>query len=40
MVYTNKFRKPLKDFARRGHIGLQDHARPMWYRNIRIKRLD
>ena len=37
---ANKFTKPLRDFARRGCIGLQDHGRPVWYRNIRIKRLD
>ena len=37
---SNKFKKPLKDFARKGYIGLQDHGRPICYRNIRIKRLD
>ena len=36
----NKFPRALKDFARHGHLGLQDHGRPIWYRNIRVKRLD
>ncbi len=35
----NKFPRALKDFAREGYIGLQDHGRPVWYRNIKIKRL-
>jgi 3-keto-disaccharide hydrolase/VCBS repeat protein len=35
----NKFPRPLKNFARQGYIGLQDHGRPVWYRNIRIKPL-
>jgi hypothetical protein len=36
----NKFKRPLREFARRGYIGLQDHGLPVWYRNIRIRRLD
>lgn len=35
----NKFGTALKDFARSGYLGLQDHGRPVWYRNIRVKRL-
>jgi hypothetical protein len=35
----NKFNRPLKEFARTGYIGLQDHGLPVWFRNIRIKRL-
>ena len=35
----NKFKRPLKDFARSGHIGLQDHGTPAYYRDIRIKKL-
>ena len=36
----NKFPRAMKDFARRGYVGLQDHGRAVWYRNIRIRRLD
>ena len=35
----NKFTRPLRRFARSGHIGLQDHGRPISYRNIRVQRL-
>jgi hypothetical protein len=33
----NKFNRAVKDFARTGYIGLQDHGTPAWYRNIRIR---
>ena len=36
----NKFGTAIKDFARVGRIGLQDHGLPVWYRNVRIQRLD
>ncbi|HLF95193.1 MAG TPA: family 16 glycoside hydrolase, partial [Planctomycetota bacterium] len=35
----NKFPRAMKDFARSGYIGLQDHGRPVWYRGLRIRRL-
>ena len=37
---ANKFEWPLKDLPKSGHIGLQDYGVPVWYRNIRVKRLD
>ncbi len=36
----NKFKTAYKDMPRRGRIGFQDHGKPVWYRNVRIKRLD
>ena len=33
----NKYNKPMKDFPRSGHILLQDHGNPVWFRNIYIK---
>ena len=35
----NKFRTPLRKLPRTGHIGLQDHGHPVWFRNLRITRL-
>ncbi len=35
----NKFGTALKDFPRKGHIGLQDHGGKLWFRNIKIKEL-
>jgi hypothetical protein len=36
----NKFRTPYKDMPRHGHIGFQDHGKPVWYRNVFIRQLD
>jgi len=35
----NKFTKALKDFAREGQLGFQDHGQPCWYKNIKLKKL-
>ncbi len=35
----NKYKMPLRDFPRSGVIGLQDHGYPVWYRNIKIRKL-
>ncbi|MEK9773852.1 MAG: DUF1080 domain-containing protein [Opitutae bacterium] len=35
----NKFKTPLKELPRNGHIGLQYHGQQVWFRNVIIKRL-
>jgi len=36
----NKFTTAYKDMPRVGHIGLQYHGMPIWYKNLKIKSLD
>jgi len=36
---ANKFKKALKDFPREGHLGFQDHGKPAWFKNIKLKKL-
>ncbi|NOX53009.1 MAG: DUF1080 domain-containing protein, partial [Planctomycetes bacterium] len=31
---------PIKDFAREGYIGFQDHGHKVWFKNVKIKELD
>lgn len=35
----NKFKKPLKDLPRTGKLGLQYHGHPVWFRNVKVKKL-
>ena len=35
----NKFAKALKDFPREGQLGFQDHGKPAWFKNIKLKKL-
>jgi hypothetical protein len=35
----NKFKTALKDLPHTGHIGLQYHGQPIWFRDIKIKGL-
>ncbi len=36
----NKYHKPMKELPREGFILFQDHGRPVWFRNIYVKRLE
>lgn len=36
----HKFDVAYKDHPRHGYIGLQDHGRPCWYKNIKLKPLN
>lgn len=33
----NKFKTALKNFAREGHFGLQDHGAEVWFKNVKVK---
>jgi 3-keto-disaccharide hydrolase len=35
----NKFKYPYKEMAREGHFGLQYHGHPVWFRNLKVKKL-
>jgi hypothetical protein len=35
----NKFKAAYKDMPREGHIGLQYHGQPVWFRNVRVKEI-
>jgi len=35
----NKFTKALKDFPREGLLGFQDHGKPCWFKNVKLKKL-
>ena len=35
----HKFKRAIKDFARSGYLGFQDHGHKVWYKNVKIKDL-
>ncbi|HYE19437.1 MAG TPA: DUF1080 domain-containing protein [Tepidisphaeraceae bacterium] len=35
----NKFKTPLKDMAKSGYIGMQDHGQDAWYKNIKVREI-
>ena len=36
---TNKFKQAIRDFPRKGYVGLQDHGYNVWFKNIKLKEL-
>ncbi len=37
---SDKFKKSVKDFPRKGYIGLQDHGYNAWFKNIKLRELN
>ncbi len=37
---THKFGSVIKDAARKGYLGFQDHGQKAWFRNVKIKELE
>ena len=33
-------KRAVKDFARSGYLGFQDHGHPVWYKNVKLLPLD
>ncbi|NLS95908.1 MAG: DUF1080 domain-containing protein [Planctomycetaceae bacterium] len=36
----NGEKRAVKDFARKGYLGFQDHGHPVWYKNVKLLPLD
>ena len=36
----NGKKRAIKDFARRGYLGFQDHGHPVWYKNVKLLQLE
>lgn len=36
---SHKFAKSIKDFPRKGYLGVQDHGDRVWYKNIKLREL-
>jgi hypothetical protein len=35
----HKFPRAIKDFAKKGYIGLQDHGTDVWFKNIKLREI-